>query len=115
MFNPATLAHFTGSEKLYHNPMVPKFKYTEGIKFLNDGANWLIVAILSHLKLTIACQNQDFMVATLTVKPNKSATLKFDDGNGNILTTQKIPYTDFPIKSIKFYIEYNTIMLPSER
>jgi hypothetical protein len=46
--------------------------------------------------------------------------LSCDDGNGNILTTQDIPYSDFPLSEIKLYAmlggPQNTrvILLPGE-
>jgi hypothetical protein len=49
---------------------------------------------------------------------NGSAELIIDDGNGNILATQKIPYTDFPLDSMCLYACLNDdkwiILLPSE-
>ena len=50
----------------------------------------------------------------LTVKPDHSATLICDDGNGNIVYTKHIEYTDFPPDGITFYFTDNTILLPSE-
>jgi hypothetical protein len=42
----------------------------------------------------------------------------FDDGNGRILVTQHIPFTDFPLEKIQLFIvrgERNlVVMLPGE-
>ena len=112
---PSNLANFYGSENLYFRPIARDWKYTDGIKFLSDnGASWLVDAILSHLKHTRKLFGQDFIVAKLKVK-DRSAMLTFDDGNDNILAHQKIEYTDFPLPEISIYCENNTLMLPSER
>lgn len=48
------------------------------------------------------------------------ALLVCDDGNGNVLATQEIPYTDFPLSEITLYVQENeylgglVVMLPSE-
>ena len=36
-----------------------------------------------------------------------TATLTADDGDGNILVTQEIEFTDFPLPEIKIYVEIN--------
>jgi hypothetical protein len=48
------------------------------------------------------------------VHDDRSATLTCDDGNGTIIYTQHIPFTDFPLKEITFYFTDNVILLPSE-
>jgi hypothetical protein len=37
-----------------------------------------------------------------------------DDGNGNIVFTKEIEYTDFPLDEITLYFANNVIHLPSE-
>jgi len=48
------------------------------------------------------------------VHDDQTATLTCDDGNGNIVYTKQIPFTDFPLQEIKFYFTDNVILLPSE-
>jgi len=50
----------------------------------------------------------------VVVGGNNSALFTLDDGNGNILATQKIEYTDFPVQSVRIYVENNVALLPSE-
>jgi hypothetical protein len=62
--------------------------------------------------------SQEFLVAKLKVKEEKG-TFTLDDGNGNILYTQTIEYTDFPLDEISLFIEpldekRRVILLPSE-
>jgi hypothetical protein len=109
----ANLAHFYGSEQIYFNPLFKAMKYTEGIRFLSrNGAGWLVDK-LCILGIQFG-KREEFMVATLKVTDSK-ALLVLDDGNDNVLHSEEIDYTDFPLPEITAYIEYGTIMLPSER
>jgi hypothetical protein len=53
-------------------------------------------------------------VWTLTVKPDRTATLACGDGNGNTVFEKPIPFTDFPVDRVTLWFENNTIYLPSE-
>lgn len=92
--------------------------YTAGVKFLADeaGAFWLIDAIASHLP---SIKGEEFMVWRLDVREDRTATLTADDGNGNILTVQQVPFTDYPESHAEFYVvrtpgEPDVLMLPCE-
>ena len=50
----------------------------------------------------------------LLVRPDQTATLTCDDGNGNIVYRKTIEHTDFPLDEIAFYFIDNVILLPSE-
>lgn len=50
----------------------------------------------------------------LTVKPDHTAVLTCEDGNGEAVVSKHIPFTDFPLDEIKFYVTNSTILLPSE-
>ena len=41
-------------------------------------------------------------------------TLECDDGNGRIVFSKDIEYTDFPLDEIVFYFTDNVLMLTSE-
>jgi hypothetical protein len=113
--NAHDLAHFTGSENCYFHPLFRAMKYTDGVKYVSDnGANWLVVAILSHV-IPLMKKGEEFIVAKLVKKDNGGALLTLDDGNDNILAQQEFSLTDFPLPSIKFYAENGMLMLPSER
>jgi hypothetical protein len=58
--------------------------------------------------------SEGFQVWKLKVNADRTATLTCDDGNYNIVYTQHIAFTDFPLDEIKFYFTDNTILLPSE-
>ena len=55
-----------------------------------------------------------FQVWKLTVRDGRTASLVCGDGNDNIVYTQHIEYTDFPIDEITLYFANNVIHLPSE-
>ena len=113
------LSQFYGSENLYRWTALSQSVLTDGTKYLAEtaGAYWLFDAIDSHLTTQGLNENTEFVVATLTRHDNQ-AELTLDDGNGLIWMTQHIPYTDFPLDSIKTYAIYNgkawTHMLTSE-
>ena len=98
------------------------FNYTDGVKYVADkaGAHWLIDAIGSYQpssKLRSNQRLQEFQLWELKVDLEaKTAvlTLREDDGVKPTVT-QKIEYTDFPLPSIKLYLEHGLLMLPSER
>ena len=108
------LAFFTGSEKFYK--AYPNLIITDGVKFLAERAEafWLIDLVFSYQ--TIAkVKKEPFQVYELTVDLNtKSSKMVCTDGNENILYTQNIPFTTFPLESIKLYYTDGTILLPSE-
>lgn len=118
--NESDLAQFSGSDNWYKH--FTGFLYTDGLQYVAEtgGAHWLIDAICTNAKhqkkITQNARLRDFQLWILTVKEDKSATLCcYEDSGMPLAFTQKIPYTDFPLKSIKLYLENNTLCLPSER
>ena len=104
MTNAATLTtsqlrQFTGSENWYRHGINRSVLYTDGAKFLAEqgGAYWLldIIAIAQHHEQRVA--EEEFQVWKLQVRADRSATVLCDDGNGNIVYSQEIPFTDFPL------------------
>lgn len=100
-----------GSEHIYRylNSLV-----TEGIMFLAEKANsyWLLDLVISHQTNPIL-KNEEFQVWKLfRVGDEWRATA--DDGNDNILVSQDIAFSDFPLDEIKLYFTNNTLLLPSE-
>lgn len=70
--------------------------YTSGVRWMAETAKayWLIDACASWLP-DKKLRGEEFIVFRLKVHPDNSATLTGDDGNGNILITQQIEYTDY--------------------
>ena len=111
----ADLAQFTGSETWYRHGINRKVLYTEGAQFVAErgGAYWLLdeIAIIQPYDKAVAAE--DSQVWKLAVHAN-SPTLTCGDGNGNIVFTKQIPFTDFPLDEITLWFANNTVYLPSE-
>jgi hypothetical protein len=110
------LRQFTGTENWYRHGINRNVVFTDGAKYVADegGAYWLLdaIAIAQRFEKNVAAE--EFQVWKLKVNEDRSASLVCDDGNGNIVYTQHIAFTDFPLDEIKFYFADNTILLPSE-
>lgn len=110
------LAQFSGTDNYYryHTLLL-----TDGVFYLAEKAEcfWLMDVIWSHAVENRWFGKEDFIVCKLTVRDTVGEVV-FDDGNGKILVTQHIPFTDFPLASIRLYIvrgEHNlVVMLPGE-
>ncbi len=104
------LAQCYCSERYYKNRVLT-FQYTEGIHYLWNSCDsyWLLIAISSHNR------KEPFQVWELQKFDDNTAllTMKEDSGLPNIVE-QKIPYTDFPLDSIKLYLIDGILLLPSE-
>jgi len=113
--NTEELSQFTGTSAYYR--ISRKHLLTDGTKYLAEqaGAFWMMDAIASHL-----CEigTEDWFVSVTMEVKNERAIMFYDDGNGNELARQEIPYTDFPLEKIKIFACWDTehwvLMLPSE-
>ena len=121
MTNTATLTEsqlrqFTGSENWYRHGINRSVLFTDGAKFLADqgGAYWLLDIIAIAQQHDASVSGEEFQVWNLKVHSDRSATVYCDDGDGNPVYTQEIPFTDFPLDEVKLYFANNVIHLPSE-
>jgi hypothetical protein len=113
----ADLDHFTGDDHLFLDP-VWRVRYTEGVRHIAEhgAAYWLIDAIAGAQREIAAVRAEEFQVWTLTVLvARQTGVLACDDGNGNIVYSKALEYTDFPLSKLKLYFENNTLCLPAER
>ena len=112
----AELAQFSGSEQWHRHGLVRNILFTDGAKYVAEtaGAYWLLdeIALAQHFEKSVAAE--EFQLWKLTVKPDHTAMLACEDGNGKAVLSKDIPFTDFPLDEIKFYVTNNTILLPSE-
>ena len=110
------LRQFTGTETWFRHPLNRKILYTEGVQYVAEqgGAYWLLdeIALIQLHDRKVA--EEPFQVWKLTVCRDHTATLACEDGNGEIVFTKELKFTDFPLDAIKFYFTDNTILLPSE-
>ena len=79
----ADLAQFTGTEQWFRHSINRSILYTEGAQHVAEhgGAYWLLdeIALIQPYDKNVAAE--EFQVWTLTVRPDKTATLTCDDGN----------------------------------
>ena len=110
------LDQFCGSENIYRHGLCRNVLYTDGAKYVAEsaGAYWLLDEVATN-QMIPSVGAEEFQVWKLAVHANRTATLACDDGNGNIVFTKEIPYTDFPLDSFSIWFENGTIFLPSER
>jgi hypothetical protein len=112
----ADLRHFTGSENWYRHGVNRNVSFTDGAKYVADegGAYWLLdeIAIIQPHDKRVA--TEEFQVWKLVVRPDRTATLSCEDGNGNVVFAKQIEYTDFPIPEITLWFSNKVIYLPSE-
>ena len=111
------LRQFTGSENWYRHGLVRSVLFTDGAKYVADagGAYWLLDEIALAQRYEKAVAAEEFQLWKLAVNLDQhTGVLTCDDGNGNIVCTKRIPFTDFPLEEISLYFCNNTILLPSE-
>lgn len=109
------LVQFTGTENYYYTPLFPKFRYTDGIRFLakEGGAYWLLDYIFSHSK-DLELERESFQVWKIQVQEDQTAIFTVSDGREQILKTLKISYTDFPLQTFSIWLIDGVLMLPGE-
>lgn len=111
----AALRQFTGTTHYYR--IDSKTLLTDGAYYLatQAGAFWLMAVFSSYL-LELKLDDW-FTVLKLKTVGNKTA-VTIDDRNDNILTTQEIENSDFPLDEVTLYGcwdgEHWVLMLPSE-
>jgi hypothetical protein len=107
---------FTGSENWYRHAINRNVFFTDGAQHVAEhgGAYWLLDEIATIQPYNRAVAAEEFQVWKLAVRPDRSATLTCDDGNGKIVFTKEIEHTDFPLDEITLYFVNRVIHLPSE-
>ncbi len=112
----ASLRQFTGTTQWFRHSLIRDVVYTEGAQYLAEsaGAYWLLdeIAFAQHYEKAVAAE--PFQVWKLTVHPDRSSLLTCNDGNGHVVFSKAIPYSDFPLDEITLYFTNHVILLPSE-
>ena len=109
------LKQFTGTTQYYR--INRKTLLTDGTFYLctQTGAFWLMEVFSSDL---IELKPEDWFVVLRLDVSGDSAKVVIEDVNSNLLATQEIEYTDFPLNQITLYAcwdsEHWVLMLPSE-
>ena len=114
--HPNDLKQFTGSQDFFRHSINRNVVYTEGAQFLAEkaGAYWLLDTVAITQVHEPAVQREPFQAWKLKVNEDNTALLTCDDGNGRIVYTEQIAYTDFPLPEVQLYCIDSTILLPSE-
>lgn len=104
-----------GSENFYRHSIAKKFTYTEGVKAMADKCQsyWLIDLILSH-QIYDSVKKEPFQVWDLKRKEGSEFTIIATDGNHNKVTSQEIPFSDFPYDIATLWLVDGCMMLPCE-
>ncbi|MCT7953588.1 hypothetical protein NG798_27710 [Ancylothrix sp. C2] len=113
-----TLPHFSSTENYYRH-ILGGFNYTDGVRYVAQSceAYWLIDAIASYQLKRPLINSEDlqkFQILKLQVNENKSATLTLERDTDQRVFSQYLPYTDFPLPEIKFYLADKVLLLPTE-
>jgi hypothetical protein len=114
--NKSDLRQFTGSENWYRDGINRAVLFTDGAKYVADqaGVYWLLdeIAIIQPHNASIAAEA--FQVWKLAVNADETGVLTCEDGNGRVIFSKPLDYTDFPPDGITLWFTNNTILLPSE-
>ena len=110
------LQQFTGTEHYYEHRTIGSLKLflTDGCKYLAEkaGCYWLYDVLASYQHKLC---NETFQTWTLKKFISLGWTITATDGNGKVLVTQDIPYSDFPIEDgITLFLVDGVVLLPSE-
>ena len=110
------LRQFTGSLQWFRHGLVRDVLFTDGAKHVADqgGAYWLLDEIALAQRYDKRVAGEEFQLWKLTVKDDRTAVLTCDDGNGKVVYSKAIEFTDFPLPEVALYFTANTILLPSE-
>ena len=110
------LHQFTGSENWYRHALNRSVLFTDGAKHVADmaGAYWLLDEIALAQRYEAKVKAEEFQLWRLTVAEDATALLACEDGNGTVVWSKVIPFTDFPAPGIELYCCNSTIHLPSE-
>lgn len=107
----AELGCFSGTEQ-YHK--VLNTNVTDGIKYIMDnGYSWLVTDSLITVMGTPKLSREEFISIKLKVA-DKKAIVTIEDGNNNILYTQKYDYTNAEIEELVLFLTDNVLMLSGE-
>ena len=103
----------TAYHRFSHSPIFPVV--TDGVLAVAEvaGCFWLLDIIGSYQhdeKLDKA-----FQVWTLEVNHEESSGIVRGFNDTTLIITQDIPYTDFPLDQIKFFLMDGVLLLPNER
>lgn len=115
MLNQDGLSQFVGTTRYYRH-WLNRFVLTDGAHYIcKHGGAWIVDAIASYQpKLLKSEMLQEFQFWKLRVNADHTAHLICERDTDDVVLTQDIPFTDFPLTEIRFYLTQGVLMLPSE-
>jgi hypothetical protein len=112
----ARLAAFSATETIHpHSSRL--FNYSDGVKYLADnaGAYWLLDLIAANFKRARKDRMlRQFQIWRLEKTGSTAVLICLRDADDEAFRI-RVPFTDFPLDSVKLYLENELLMLPSER
>jgi len=116
MIEKSSLDNFIGTENWFKH-WTGLITYTDGIKYLAEETKsyWLIDLVASY-QIKQKIREIPFQLWTIKVNLKEKTgivTMKEDSDQPNIIS-QKLPYTDFPIEELQFYLCDGVILLKTE-
>jgi len=117
LLTEADLAQFHGTSTYYRYWL--GILFTDGVLYLAErgGAHWLLDAIAAWQidpRIREDPMLQEFQFWTLTVNDDRSAVLICERDSDDVVVTQTIPFTDFPLTRVRLYLQRGVLCLPSE-
>lgn len=112
------LESFTGTRQYFVHSLTG-VRYTDGIKYLAESckAYWLIDYIAFKQVNNWSIKNdhdlKEFQLWKVK-KDKDSVDLSFFRDTGDLVSSEKIPFTDFPLNEVKLYCIRGVLLLPSE-
>jgi len=110
------IAHSIGTTAYHRFSAIPSFPIiTDGVKAVAEtaGCYWLLDIIGSYQHEPTL--DKVFQVWTLTVDLEKCTGVVHGYNDAELIITQDIPFTDFPLESFKLFLMDGVILLPNER
>jgi len=109
------LRQFTGTDQWYRHGLARNVLYTDGVQHVAEaGSAYWLVDEIAFAQSIPAVTAEEFQKWHLKVNTDHTATLACDDGNGRIVFSREIEFTDFPLEEISLYFTNSVMMLPSE-
>ena len=112
------LQQFIGSEQVYFHPLYRTMKYTDGVRHFATaaGAYWLldIVGTEYHPQTVGERPKWDYFLSIKLVVEGSKGVITVTDGNYTTFAERKVPYTDCPEGTWRFYLTDSVLLLPSE-
>jgi hypothetical protein len=110
------LKRFTGSTQVFQYTLGDyAILFTEGVKYVADeGHGWWLVDLILSYQFQPLIYREKFQRWVLKKYSDDTWTINCTDGNGKVLASQHIQYSDFPLPEFTLWVVNETILLPSE-